>query len=90
VLSGTISVSATCDSSGCVAEFPDLSIDRAGTAYTLVASAGGLSGATSAGFDVVAPGPERIAFQSDRDGNAEIYDECRRLGGRPSHQRPGN
>ena len=39
-----------------VATFDDLSIERAGAGYTLVASASGLSSATSAPFDI-APGP---------------------------------
>src|SRR3989454_12774176 len=37
-----------------VATFSNLSVDRAGTAYTLVASASGLSPATSAAFNVAA------------------------------------
>lgn len=56
-----------------VAKFADLRIDQAGTGYTLRGSAAGLSDATSAPFEVVAPGPGRIAFQSNRDGNSEIY-----------------
>jgi len=69
VLSGTTTVGAVAG----VATFADLSIDLAGTGYTLSASAAGLSGSTSAAFDVVRPSPGRIAFQSYRDGNAEIY-----------------
>jgi TolB protein len=56
-----------------VATFADLSIAQTGSGYTLIASASGLSAATSAAFDVVAAGAGRIAFESDRDGNAEIY-----------------
>jgi hypothetical protein len=47
-LSGTTSVPAV---SG-VATFDDLSIDQLGTGYTLVASASGLTGATSSPFNI--------------------------------------
>ena len=68
-LSGTTTVPAVAG----VATFADLSVEQAGTGYTLSASAPGVTGATSAAFDVVTPGPGRIGFQSDRDGNTEIY-----------------
>ena len=43
--------------------FSTLSIDSAGAAYTLTASAPGLTGAVSVPFDVVAPGPPaKLAF----------------------------
>jgi subtilase family serine protease len=48
VLSGTTTIAA---SSG-VATFSNLSISAAGNGYTLVASSGSMSGATSAGFNV--------------------------------------
>jgi len=69
VLSGTTGVDAV----GGVATFADLSIDQAGTGYALSASATGLTGSTSAAFDVVTPGSGQIAFVSARDGNNEIY-----------------
>src|SRR3989454_155827 len=47
-LSGTLTVAATQG----IATFSNLRIDRPGSGYTLVASAGGLSGATSAPFAV--------------------------------------
>jgi WD40 repeat protein len=72
-LSGTTSVALACDANGCGASFPDLSVDQVGTGFVLDASMSGLSGIPSAPFDVVAPGPGRIAFQSGRDGNSEIY-----------------
>src|SRR5439155_1089414 len=50
-LAGTKSVAAV---SG-VATFSTLSINNAGTGYTLVASAAGLTGATSAAFNIPAP-----------------------------------
>jgi len=68
-LSGTTTVAAVAG----VATFADLRVDQVGTGYTLTASASGLNGATSAAFDVVAPGTGRITFWSDRDNNAEIY-----------------
>jgi Tol biopolymer transport system component len=69
VLSGTTRV----DAAAGVATFADLSVDQPGTGYTLGASAAGLTGATSASFDVVTPGTGTIAFVSARDGNSEIY-----------------
>ena len=51
-LSGTTTGSAAAG----IASFTDLSIDRAGTGYTLVATAPILSSATSATFDVVSGG----------------------------------
>src|SRR5436189_122477 len=50
-LAGTTSVNAV---SG-VATFSTLSINNAGTGYTLAASAAGLTGATSAAFNITAP-----------------------------------
>jgi len=52
-LSGTTSVNAV---SG-VATFSTLSINNAGTGYTLTASASGLTGATSTSFNITAPPP---------------------------------
>lgn len=50
-LDGTKTVAAV---SG-VASFGDLSVDRVGSGYTLVASAPGATSAASAGFSIVAP-----------------------------------
>jgi adhesin/invasin len=55
-LAGTTTVAAVAG----VATFPDLSIDRAGSGYTLTASATGLAGAASAPFSVT-PGPASTA-----------------------------
>src|SRR2546430_10327286 len=49
-LSGTTSVAPV----NGVALFGDLALDKAGTGYTLTASAPGATGATSASFDVIA------------------------------------
>src|SRR5947208_3925190 len=54
-LAGTTSVNAV---SG-VATFSTLSINNAGNGYTLTASASGLTGATSASFNITAPPPPR-------------------------------
>jgi len=50
-LSGTVMVNAIAG----IATFNDLRIDNIGTGYTLAATATGLAGATSTGFDVLAP-----------------------------------
>lgn len=52
ILSGTTTVAAVAG----VATFDDLRIDQAGSGYTLMASASGVPGATSASFDIL-PGP---------------------------------
>ena len=58
-LSGTLTVNAI---SG-VASFSGLSIDTEGTGYTLTASAGGLTDATSTGFDVAVGVAAQLAFR---------------------------
>src|SRR5438477_178500 len=70
---GSLSGSTIIPAVAGVATFADLSIDQAGTGYTLSASTPGLTGATSAVFDVVTAGSGRIAFASNRDGNNDIY-----------------
>jgi hypothetical protein len=50
----TLGGTTTKPASGGVASFPDLSVDKAGTGYTLTAGAAGLSDATSATFDISA------------------------------------
>jgi len=54
VLSGTTTLVAK-DAMGGLAAYTDLSIDLAGTGYTLTATSSGLKSATSEIFDVVAP-----------------------------------
>ena len=58
VLSGTTTQAAASGS----ASFPGLSINRSGTGYTLAASAAGLTGATSAAFDITPAAASRVAF----------------------------
>lgn len=57
-LSGTVTVAAV---SG-VAAFSNLSIDKSGLGYTLVASSGALTGATSAPFDITAGAATQLVF----------------------------
>src|SRR5437773_6762213 len=56
VLHGTIPVTAA----GGIATFGDLSIDKAGTGYTLKASSGQLTTATSNAFNITAPPPPPV------------------------------
>src|SRR2546427_39032 len=51
--SGTLSGTTTVAAVSGVATFSNLSIDKAGTGYTLTASATGLTGATSSAFNVL-------------------------------------
>jgi alpha-tubulin suppressor-like RCC1 family protein len=57
-LSGTTTVTAVAG----VATFGDLALERAGSGYTLVASASGLTGATSVAFAIVPAAPTQLGF----------------------------
>ena len=57
-LSGTLSVAAV----NGTATFANLSLNKAATAYTLAATSAGLTGATSAAFDVTAGAATHLAF----------------------------
>ncbi len=59
---GTLSGTATVTASGGVATFSNLSIDKTGTGYTLAASSGVLTGATSNTFNVAPGPPAKLAF----------------------------
>jgi hypothetical protein len=60
--SGTLGGTKTVAASGGVATFSDLTVDKLGTGYTLQASAGTLTAATSAAFNIL-PGPAaKLAF----------------------------
>jgi hypothetical protein len=59
---GTLSGTLTVTVSGGVATFGDLSIDMAGSGYTLVASSSGLTGATSNSFAVNPATPDHLVF----------------------------
>ena len=68
---GTLSGTRTVDAVAGVATFADLWIDRAGTAYTLVASATGPAPATSAAFGIT-PGPAvRLAITTPPSATAQ-------------------
>jgi hypothetical protein len=58
ILSGTATVAAA----GGIASFSTLSIDKAGAGYTLAATAGGLSGATSNAFAIAVGTAEKLVF----------------------------
>jgi hypothetical protein len=57
-LGGTLTRAAV----GGIATFDDLSLDEVGSGYTLEASANGLTGATSAAFDITTGAPAQLAF----------------------------
>jgi WD40 repeat protein len=57
-LSGTVGLTVT---SG-MATFTDLSIDKAGSGYTLVASSAGSTGATSSGFAITPAAADHLVF----------------------------
>src|SRR6184192_3137442 len=59
---GTLSGHATVAASAGVATLADLSLDRAGTGYTLTAAGGGLSGATSAAFNITVGAATQLVF----------------------------
>ena len=59
---GTLSGTATVAAVSGVATFSNLSIDRAGTGYTLTAASTGLTGATSNAFNVTVGPPSRLGF----------------------------
>lgn len=59
-LTGTMTASAVAG----VATFPSLSVSKAGSGYTLVATSGTLTSATSAAFAVSAGAPTTLAFRT--------------------------
>src|SRR5439155_477377 len=60
--SGTLSGTATVAAVSGVATFFNLSIDKAGTGYTLTASATGLTGATSSAFNIGVGAAAKLVF----------------------------
>jgi PKD domain len=66
ILSGTLSQSTV----NGVATFADLSIDKIGTGYTLVASSTGLTGATSSAFNITLGPAAKLAFFTQPSGGA--------------------
>jgi hypothetical protein len=61
---GTLSGTLTVNAQGGVAEFDDLSIDKAGTGYTLSASSGNLTGAEGTPFAIVAGPAKSLVFST--------------------------
>jgi alpha-tubulin suppressor-like RCC1 family protein len=59
---GTLSGTKTVNAVDGVAAFGDLSIERAGTGYSLVASSGPLTAGTSAGFNIGPASPAQLGF----------------------------
>jgi hypothetical protein len=59
---GTLSGTLTATVSGGVATFADLSVDKAGSGYTLAASSSGLTGATSNGFAINPAAADHLVF----------------------------
>jgi len=68
-LSGTLVVAAVSGE----ATFSDISIDNTGTGYTLTANAGGLTGATSASFNITGP-PDlnQVHYRWRNDDGGEV------------------
>jgi YVTN family beta-propeller protein len=56
-----------------VADFPSVSLNHIGTGYTLVASAGGLTSATSAAFDILVSHPQLNAVFASPALSGEPY-----------------
>ncbi|MBI2526319.1 MAG: DUF2341 domain-containing protein [Candidatus Rokubacteria bacterium] len=67
---GTLSGTATRSAASGVASFSDLSINNAGTGYTLTATAAGLAGATSNAFSVGGTGTISGSVSRGSDGRA--------------------
>src|SRR5262249_16453471 len=59
---GTLSGTTTMAAVGGIATFSTLSIDKAGTGYTLTAADGSLAGATSGTFNITPPAAHHLAF----------------------------
>src|SRR4029079_16706941 len=60
--SGTLSGTKTVAAVNGVATFSDLSIDKAGTGYTLTAASTRLTGATSSTFNITPGSANKLAF----------------------------
>ena len=72
---GTLSGTLTVDATDGIASFTGLWIDKAATGYTLAATSGSLTGATSSAFNVDPGAPVQLAFAAqptDAQGNVVI------------------
>jgi alpha-tubulin suppressor-like RCC1 family protein len=67
---GTLSGTLTVNASGGIATFSNISIDKSGNGYDLTASAGGLTGDTSNGFNITAASPAAIVFTGQPSNTA--------------------
>ncbi|MFQ6108181.1 MAG: PKD domain-containing protein, partial [Candidatus Aminicenantales bacterium] len=65
---GTLSGTTTQTASSGIATFNDLSIDKAGSGYTLEAASAGLTTAVSISFDITAGPAEKIRIEDQVDG----------------------
>ncbi len=70
--SGTLSGMQTVSAVNGVATFNNLSIDKAGTGYTLTASSPGLTGATSSSFDITPRTTNQLSIETAADGSGSI------------------
>ena len=70
--SGTLSGSTTVAAVNGVATFSGLSIDKAGTGYTLSAGAAGLTSATSSAFDIISALPSAPVISSATTANGTV------------------
>src|SRR5207249_4223630 len=68
--SGTLSGTATVSAVNGVATLSNLSIDKAGTGYTLTASSTGLTGATSTAFNITVGAATKLAFGTQPSNTA--------------------
>jgi len=69
-LSGTLVVAAVSGET----TFSDISIDNVGSGYTLTATAGGLTGATSAIFNIIVADLVQIHYRWRNDDGGEFFD----------------
>src|SRR5438552_17205556 len=67
---GTLAGTATVAAVSGVATFSELSIDKAGTGYTLVASSGGLADPTSTAFNITAGAATQLVFTGQPSNTA--------------------
>jgi len=67
---GTLSGTTTVPAVAGVATFGNLSVDRAGSGYTIAATSAGVTGATSGAFDVTAAPPNQLVFTVQPTGTA--------------------
>src|SRR5262249_26679771 len=68
---GTLSGTTTVAAANGVATFGNLSIDKAGTGYTLAASSTGLTGATSSAFNILVGAATHLAFLQQPTNRSE-------------------